>query len=262
MCLTVTFLKITPLQKLSSSFWEQAKAPRSLQSTCNQVSTNYVYLLRFIYYSIYTWWHHYVSFLYSVNKKSLADSGEALPFRACRLPGLDYPFLVDGRAGGPHHALGRSCSAFSLKASFLVQATPCKYGRWELATSSDICVLTRASGRLGDNREPTTSAWQGGSCHRVQGWAGQYIGDVSLSLQLIYFISVLFLWSLRKRGRGKKADKAPLSKLPAFHAGFITFRLLGTLTWGTCHSLSFSAQRDSTNKPLKKNFCKKILLLA
>lgn len=204
------FLQITPLQKLSSNFGEQAKAPQSLQSACNQFSTNYVYLLRSVYHSIYTRWHHYVWFLYSVNKKSLADSGEALPFEACWLPGLGYPSLVDGRAGGPHCALGRSHSAYSLVASFLVQPVPCKGGRRELATSSDICILTRASGRLGDDGEPTASAWQGGSCQWVQDWAGQYIGDLPLSPAHLFYLFVLFLWSLGKTGRGKKASKAPL----------------------------------------------------
>lgn len=204
-CLTVKFLKTTPLQKLSSNFWEQAKAPQSWQSTYNRFNRNYVYLLRSTYYSIYTWWHHYIWFLYCVSKKFLADSGEALPFGACRLPGLGYPPLVDGRTGGPHRALEKSRSAFRLMASFLLRPMPLNYGRWELTTSSDVCVLTRASGR-----EPTTSAWQGGSCHQVQGQDGQYLGDLPLCPQLVlFYLVVLFLQSLRKTGRGKKADKTP-----------------------------------------------------
>lgn len=203
------FLEIAPLKKHSSNFWEQTKAPQSLLSTCNHFSTNYIYLLRCIYYSVYTLWHHYVWFLDSVNLKSLADSGKALPFGACRLPRLAYPSWVDERADGPHHALGKSHSAFSLMVRFLTQTMPCKYGRWELTTPSDIWVLTCASGRLGYDGEPTASAWQGGSVQQVQGWDRQHIGDLPPP-QLTCFTSLCSFCDLL----GKRAEWRRLIKFP------------------------------------------------
>lgn len=145
----------------------------------------------------------------SIKKISLTLERLCL-FGACRIPGLGYPSLVDGRAGGPHHALGRSHSAFSLMASFLVRPMTRKYGRWELATSSDICVLTRTSGRLRDDGKPTASALQGRSCHPVQDWAGQYVGDLPLSPQLIYFISLCSFCDLL----GKQAEERRLIEHP------------------------------------------------
>lgn len=113
--------------------------------------------------------------------------------------------------------------------------------------------------QAGDDGEPTTSAWQGGSCHWVPGWARIYIGDLSLSSHPIYFNSLCsFCDLLGKQAEGRRPIKHPFK-----NSLYFMLVLLHSCYWGLWHEghvilLSFSVCWESTNKPLKKKtFTKK-----
>ena len=136
-----------------------------------------------------------------------------MPFGASTLPGLGYPSLVDGRAGGPPCALGRSHSAFSLMASFLVWPMTCKYRRWELATSqawhhSDVCVLACASCRVGATGNPPLQPDKAGAVTEHRTGLGNTL-EICLFLPSSsnFFFLCSFCHLLGKQAEGRRPIK-------------------------------------------------------